>query len=324
MQKPASAPAEAASADPHPPNENSRSEQNQTSYTLSEVVETGLKRLAARAPKMRERELRVLLYLESITEQGPPHATRASLREIAKATGLAISNVQAAIVELGQKDHISRVPGTATKPSFIHVHTHSVIQTGVPITGTPKKGTPPKGCEQERYTAYLFQDEGAPITGTPPDENAALPAAAPRVDLDSDFKSLIDRVLSAKPKNQNPNEMAAARKWMHGYATKFPSPDNQKPHPPDETACAQLLAVAPWPRIERMFYDLTAERQTAGYNWAWFVVVALQRIHGISATKQKQTREQLKLIGRQKGKIPDPQFTAALVDELAAASRRVK
>jgi hypothetical protein len=292
-----------------------------TNYTLSAAGNSGLKSLAELAPTLKEGELRVLLYLEALTENNNPHATRISMRDIAAGTKMALSAVQRAIESLGSSPGcralISRAPGTATKPSFIAVHTFGTTKIGVPFRGTPPAGTPStEGCDSNRHTAYLLEAQGAPSGGTPQAENKELRAEGARVDFDSDLTSVIDRLLSAKARNLDPDLAATARHWMHGYAAKFAHEPN--PHPPDDTMVAQFLAIAPWPRLERLLHDLMAERQEAGHSYAWFISVAMQRIHGVKPELLKQARQQLKIIRRAKGETPDPQFTEDLVKQIAS------
>jgi len=115
---------------------------------------------------------------------------------------------------------------------------------------------------------------------------------------DLDAGGVIDRILLARPKQFSEADIQRARGWMHTYAGKLPHREVPQPHPPDDTMVAQFLAVAPWPRLEALLYDLMAERKECGYNYAWFTSVALQRIHGIKPQALKEAREQLRAIRR--------------------------
>lgn len=48
--------------------------------------------------------------------------------------------------------------------------------------------------------------------------------------------------------------------------------------------------MAPWPQLERVLYDLMAERNAPGHSYAWFIAVAVQRIYGISPQEQRHAR----------------------------------
>jgi len=140
---------------------------------------------------------------------------------------------------------------------------------------------------------------GGPVMDPPPTENTSLPFPAPRVDIDTsdlDAGGVIDRVLQARPKNYPEADLERARGWMHSYAAKLPAANTPNPHPPDDVMVSQFLAVAPWPQLEGLLYDLLGERKQCGYSYAWFVSVALQRIHGIKPQLLKERREELKLI----------------------------
>ncbi|HEU0139861.1 MAG TPA: hypothetical protein VFQ79_09135 [Bryobacteraceae bacterium] len=102
-------------------------------------------------------------------------------------------------------------------------------------------------------------------------------------------------MLRATTKNTpDPDLIPMARQWLHGYMVKLGREKDR--HPPDDRLVAQFLSIAPWPQLERLLYDLLAEHREPGYQYAWFVTVALQRIHGIQPKQLQQRRAMLKLI----------------------------
>ena len=107
---------------------------------------------------------------------------------------------------------------------------------------------------------------------------------------------MLDRVLAARPKHFQEQTLQEAKRWLHGYAAKFPAPGSEHPHPPDGAVTAQFLAIAPWPRLLGVIYDLMAERKQCGQSYQWFVTVALQRVHGIQPDQLKAARAELKLV----------------------------
>jgi hypothetical protein len=135
-------------------------------------------------------------------------------------------------------------------------------------------------------------------------------------------------LLTAKPKHYDKPTMDEARRWVHGYQTKFgPSATAD---PPDDTILAQLLAIAPLQYLIRLLQDLMSDRQKAGDTYAWFVTVALQRIHGIAPAAFKAKRAEFKAIkGGRKDKAPapgdthTPGFSAELVAGTAAKVRNL-
>lgn len=155
------------------------------------------------------------------------------------------------------------------------------------------------GHPAEPHGGLAIEPRGGFAVEPPPTQNTTLPFPPAPVDIDTsdlDAGGVIDRVLQARKSHFSDSEMGHARGWMHSYAAKLPALDNPHPHPPDDTMVAQFLAVAPWPQLERLLYDLMAERKQCGYSYAWFTSVALQRIHGIKPQLLKQRREELKAI----------------------------
>ena len=67
-----------------------------------------------------------------------------------------------------------------------------------------------------------------------------------------------------------------------------------------------------------LFRSLLAERRPPGYSYAWFISVALQRIHGIQPTLLKQRRARLSLVKAGQQRTPDPQFTQQLLTDVVA------
>lgn len=88
--------------------------------------------------------------------------------------------------------------------------------------------------------------------------------------------------------------LTEAGNWLHSYQLKFGREPNA--HPPDAKIVAQILTVAPWPQLQDLLYDLMAERKQPGHSYAWYLTVALQRIHGISPQVQKAQRTALKVL----------------------------
>ena len=169
------------------------------------------------------------------------------------------------------------------------------LQKGGP-TAEPGPATGPPTWSDGRTTP-------GPMAGPPNVENMGLdleqelPRA--RVELDTsdlDAESVLDRLFKARPKDHPDSRIQEARRWLHGYAAKFPARGQDQPHPPDDQILAQFLAIAPWERLLGVMYDLMAERKQCGQSYAWFVTVALQRIHGIKPDAVKARREELKLV----------------------------
>jgi hypothetical protein len=112
---------------------------------------------------------------------------------------------------------------------------------------------------------------------------------------------LIDQILSANPRKTDQNDLAIFRSWLHGYMCKLGRDDRnrplQNPHPPPDELVAQFLEIAEPRRLGCMLDSLMLDKKTC-YSYGWFIVVALQRIHGISWQTTKQIRTQLRDVKR--------------------------
>jgi hypothetical protein len=255
--------------------------------------------LAHLAPTLGEAELRVLVELTHRTATSPTHTAAIGARQLAKAAGTAHSNVRLAVAALAARSLITVRPGLANRPSIFQVNiwltADFASSTGVPATGTPL-------CSQQAHPCAYSRHTPVPATGTPPTENQQLALLETSVDIHRsipegsiDTSDPIERTIRTKPSEHTAADLEAARALMYGYRRKFPPLEEvgREPHPPDRDICARFLAVAPLPQLERLISDLFCERRTCGYSYAWFVSVALQRIHGISPKVAKHRKTQL-------------------------------
>ncbi len=135
-----------------------------------------------------------------------------------------------------------------------------------------------------------------------------------------DTTKALDRVLRARPKDFPPERIHAARDWLVGYRRGLNREEHA--HPPDDYIVAQFLAVADWPSLERMLKQLFSQQIKPGEQDAWFVTVALNRIHGIAPTDVNKRRAQLKLAPSKSEQAElDRDFGAALTRQLAGSAR---
>jgi hypothetical protein len=117
--------------------------------------------------------------------------------------------------------------------------------------------------------------------------------------IDFDFDKTIDRLQKAKRTDFEDSIFEAARTKIASHHAKYAREENRLAGVPDDAITAQFLAVAEWPRLETLFYDLAAERKEAGYSYGWYVTVALQRIHGLSPARVREMRTRLKASTRE-------------------------
>lgn len=258
---------------------------------------TPLEQLAGLAPTLKEAELRVLLYLSARAAAEGGIVVAASSREIGSSIGSDRSAVKRALHSLCARKLIATREGTSTKPA---VHQLNFLET-VSIGGVLKH--PPGGVLKTPPPGLFDSHPGVLIT-PPSAENKQFTAEGGRVDLDGllTCEGILDRMRSAKPRDFDEETSAKCRRFLHSYIAKLGTRDalaNGAPHPPDAQLVAQFLSlghgVGGWPRLEALLYDLMNERKEVS-SYGWFVTVAMQRIHGISATVQRMHREKLKLM----------------------------
>jgi hypothetical protein len=119
------------------------------------------------------------------------------------------------------------------------------------------------------------------------------PSAPPHLPKSSKitFSALLPVILARIPGNALIQHF---RGWLHSYMAKL----GREPHPhaPDDLIVSQFLSCGEAHQLEKLLYDLMAERKEPGHSYAWFVTVALQRLHGISPQQLKQRRTELRLV----------------------------
>lgn len=269
--------------------------------------------LAALAPGLSEAELRTALYLASI-EHPVHHSAAASSRQIARTTRLARSNVIRALDSLNRRFLITTRGGTATRSSH---HTLNFTQTTA-FQGGPAVGPPP----QPNPSALVLQQDHPSeplLPGVVLQQDHPSGPVAP-VDISIEPISILDRMLNSRPSHFDKTTLAQAGAWVHGYMTKLG--DIPNPHPPDPYILAQFLAISDWENLKGLLRNLMAERKRPGQSYAWFVTVALQRIHGVQPQVLKARRADLRIARRPQAPEPTQdnlKFAADLVAGLAKA-----
>lgn len=260
-----------------------------------------VERVAELARSLSCAEYRVLHLLLLRAYRGDCHTATMSTRELAHATGLARSNVITALHGLCERNVIATDQGSASRSAAYRLVFLEVLVLSPSLVPGPDLGPPPT---DKNMQVVLFQDQGGPDLGPgvvsqqdhPPDlSTAALKEdGRARVDLDYESTNLIDRLLKANPKKFDTGQIQRFRDWLHGYVAKF----GREPHPhaPDDKIVAEFLSCGEPHQLEKLLYDLMAERKEPGHKYAWFVSVALQRIHGIAPQKVQERRAQLRLV----------------------------
>jgi hypothetical protein len=122
--------------------------------------------------------------------------------------------------------------------------------------------------------------------------------------IENDFDKTIDRLQKVQKSDFDESLFELARNRIASHHAKFAREENRLPSLPDDSITAQFLAVAEWPKLEAMLFDLASERREAGHSYGWYVTVALQRIHGVSPERLRELRARLKPAGSRPALIP--------------------
>ena len=290
-----------------------------------------LKHIAAIAKGLNKAELHVLIGLAARAELAGNHDAVASSRDLAEQTGLARASVQTAIDSLNSSGVIKSDCGSATRaaqhrllflaavefeeggptvsPGAAQTLGHGGLKSEPVVAQKLGQGGPiirpvvdqilshggpetEPGVAQELGQGGL-SSEPLPNGKSSTCEPAHIENASARAESieKNDFDNLIDRLQKAKKSDFHDEVFEQARNLIASHHAKFAHEGSHIPGLPDDQITAQFLAVADWPRLSRTLYDLMSERKQSSHSWAWYVTVAVQRIHGISPDKLRALRE---------------------------------
>lgn len=293
-----------------------------------------LKRIAAIAKGLNKAELHVLIELAARAEVAGHHDAVGSSRELAEQTGLARASVQAAIDSLNSSGVIKSDSGAATRAAqhrLLFLAAVEIQEAGPTIRPRVAQESGHCGLDSEPVVAQKLGQGGrtarpelaqilshgglktepgvaqnfgqggldsGPLTnsksntcGRAHTENASARAESiEKKDLDT----LIDRLQKAQKSDFNDEVFEQARNLIASHQAKFAREGSKLVGLPDDQITAQFLAIAEWPTLSSMLYDLVSERKQPSFSWAWYVTVALQRVHGISPERVREVRPRLK------------------------------
>ena len=241
------------------------------------AANAALEHISELAPKLKEAELRVLLYLSADAIAKGGNNTRRSSREIATATKSARRAIVKALDSLRERGVITTREGSATAAAehalpFLEVQKMGgAFRTPHPLRGGAAKA-PPLGPQEHHRGA----------AGTPPAaENTSPPSA---LDITPDQLETLDRALTARPEEYERGKLGEVRSRIQWFHEKHGS----REHAPDAQMCAGILAACGSTEgLDWLCIELHNGRQTGG-GGAWWRAVALQRINGIPAKATSQ------------------------------------
>jgi hypothetical protein len=303
---------------------------DQPQDTRLSVIRSWFSTLADLAPTLKEAELRVLLEL-SRRQLASPDGIRASGRDLATACKCGRRNVQYALDSLTSRNLITTRQGTPTSPAAYRVAAFDTVRIGGVATTPPPPAQRPTGGVATTPPLASLHRHGGVITTPPLFENAPLLDRAAPLDFERTSYALIDRVLSAKTSKTDRDELARFRQYLASYFSRFGRDDRgqplQSPPPPTDDLVAQFLAIAEPARMATMLDNLSIDALAAHAhhpgsrgalnptNYAWFITVALSRVHGISFQVTRKIRADLREVKRQRQEpeqiaLPDMQDLA--------------
>ena len=265
-------------------------------YTLSEIAI--LQALAAIAPQLNGAELKILVELASHGSQ----EVFTSMNAIAKKTSIARSTCFLAIAHLDELRYLRYDAGSQTAHARFDLLFLKTVRMHGPKIGPWQNAT-------VRESDSVQKSDGPKIGPVRKSDHAAAPpdalprARESRADRSKpiDINPLIDQVLNTTETNDDEATVAAATEALHAHMQTTGRYPLQPPPGPD--IVAQFLAIAPWPRLKALLESLSKARKgPSDPVYAWYVTVALNRIHGATpeaiAARREAIAEQKRLLKR--------------------------
>lgn len=279
-----------------------------------------LEQLADILPTLTESEFRILFELTRQAARYPTCTTTGSVRKLQKISAAGKMSVFRALAELERRDLIKREQQSGNKETIIRVNFLLTLPMSVPNLSTPAlfdAASVPKLSTPVNLNPYasvpnlstgtvtnLSTVRAVRVTNlvTPSTENQQLaePGAAydDPLDIRNDLLPIeIDRVIQPKGATRpDEQELREAGAWM--FKLMRTNGPHVAPNKPDRKIIAEFLRVAPWPRLHSLLFELMNTATQIGENYAWFVTVAMQRIHNVRPEVLRERRVELKLINK--------------------------
>jgi hypothetical protein len=276
-----------------------------------------LKWITSIAKGLTKAELHVLIELASRLDAEGGLTAMASSRDLAGRTGLARASVQTAIDSLNRKGFLYSDSGAATRPAahrlmFLELVENVVSGPTVEPQVAQKLGQggltakpivaqiPGQGGPGVRPLVAQSLSPSGPNSEPQPNEKSNIyeqpykERGGVRADsIESNFDKVIDQLQRSQKSDFDEEIFELARNRIASHHAKFAREANRLSALPDDKITAQFLAIAEWPKLEALLFDLASERKEAGYSYGWYITVALQRIHGIPPSRLQEMREQL-------------------------------
>lgn len=273
-------------------------------------MNTALERIRDLAPTLTGAALKVLIELAATAAATHSKQARGSSRKLAERCKISRSSAQLALDQLQRCGIIASSDASRTAEEPTHTLLIETAVPEVPKPGPISEPPPPTNQATEDITLARYQSHSGPEI-TPPvakfsgqsgpvfrppliDSSRASSTRAFEV-IDFDVTATLDRLQKASKKQYDQATFSKAKDMLWGHQVKH-CPRNPQNQPPDDEITAQILAICGGSveRLQGMLWEVTEGKREAGYSYAWYVTVALQRICGLTPAAVKAARERLR------------------------------
>ncbi len=292
--------------------------------------------LARIAPSLSHVAVRVLLQLLADARPRGDLWVAAVSRKLAPRIGVGRSTMVAALDELVRAGHLSTRTEVAAGSSWYRLDFVELYETVV------QKLDHPPSAEGELYETVvqkldpMVQKLDHPPSAKVENQGELYETVVQKLDpmvqkldhppgasLDlSKVEDLdqIDLFLKAKVADCETSALIALRSAIESYAAN-PVLCAERPEKRlQDSLLAQILAIAPLPRLLCEIDHLRAERKQLGWSYGWFFTVLLERLRGVSPEALKAHRHRLRESRKPaRPETRDREFGLALVDQLKRA-----
>lgn len=259
-----------------------------------------LSRLALLAPGLSESELRVLLDLTARALPRPDLSCRVSLSTLAISTRCSRKSVVRALAGLVERGLVMQRAGSPTAPSAFRVLIFDAVEfsAGGGVTMTPPGAggsvtmTPPPETQPLENPPLLEVAPDVPFDSIKNDSNTSASIDTPDP-LSPEHENTLRRIAAARPRDFPPELLRSASAQLGHLRRKLGrDPSDRNAPNPDPTITAQFLAISKWPVLADFISLVLCDRITPGRSNAWWITVAIEKIHGITPDQQRSFRQQ--------------------------------
>ncbi len=232
--------------------------------TLAKAIKT--------SPTRAQQNLRALEERGEIESRGKKGAPKTNVYRILCAIAL--------LDELGTTSTLPHREAVGASPRAPH---HEAVSRWAPHHEAPHHEAPPSEVAEN----------------TPPEMVPNVPSKYIEVSSNN-----IDRCsfLDARPKDFEPELLNQACDRLQQYVAKsheWRGIDQPAPRP-DKYIAARFLAIAEWPKLDQLLWQLWYERKQPGETYGWFLAVAAHRLLGVERDELREAQASRNVIRMRK------------------------